>query len=58
MTSTIPQNKLVVECFSKIWGYALCFYKKEFIEKFYKFLYDDANIYLERKRIKFPNILE
>lgn len=47
-----------ITTYKKVGGYALCFYKKEFIEKFYKFLYDDANIYLERKRIKFPNILE
>ena len=35
-------------------GYAIYFNKKEFINIFYKFLYTDSEMFLDRKKIKFP----
>ena len=35
-------------------GYAIYFNKKEFINIFYKFLYNDSEMFLDRKKNKFP----
>jgi hypothetical protein len=35
-------------------GYAMCFYKKVFILKLYKYFYIDSTMFLDRKKVKFP----
>ena len=48
------KNKIEMQIYERNNGFTMCFSKKELINNFYNFIYASADIFLERKKIKFP----
>jgi DNA-binding transcriptional regulator WhiA len=49
-------NKIETNLYKRNNGYAIQFSRRELVDRFFHFIYQDADIFLKRKKYKFPNI--